>query len=177
MDHSTRPSRALEGGRPALNSIVPHLWFDSQAEEAANFYVSVFPDSKLGPVTRYDRKVSEVAKRPEGSVMTVSFELRGQRFVALNGGPLFKFSEAVSFMVLCETQEELDHFWERLSEGGEIQYCGWLKDKYGLSWQIAPAKLESMMHDLDPAKCQRVMAQVMEMRKLDFGPIEDAYRG
>ena len=121
-----------------MQKITPCLWFDSQAEEAANFYVSIFKNSKIGNITRYGEAGAKVSGRPKGSVMTVTFEIEGQDFMALNGGPHFKFSEAISFMVNCETQEEIDEMWEKLSDGGEKGQCGWLKDKYGLSWQIAP---------------------------------------
>jgi predicted 3-demethylubiquinone-9 3-methyltransferase (glyoxalase superfamily) len=161
-----------------MQDIIPFLWFDTQAEEAANFYVSVFENAKLGDIMRYTKEVSEEGSGlPVGSVLTAEFELNGKKFVCLNGGPMFKFTEAVSFMVPCDTQEELDDYWAKLSEGGEIQMCGWLKDKYGLSWQIVPAPLEKMIHDSDPEKTGRVMAQVMQMKKLDFEPLRRAYEG
>jgi predicted 3-demethylubiquinone-9 3-methyltransferase (glyoxalase superfamily) len=159
----------------AMNKIIPFLWFDGQAEEAARFYVSVFKDGKMGEIARFDEAVAEAAQMPVGAVLTASFEILGNRFVALNGGPAFKFTEAVSFMVHCDTQEELDHYWDKLTEGGEVQMCGWLKDKYGLSWQIVPAPLEAWRHD--PEKGARVMAKVMELKKLDFKPLQDAYEG
>ncbi len=154
-----------------MPAISPHLWFDNQAEEAANFYVSVFENSRIVNVSRY----SEAGPAPAGTVMTVTFELDGQEFMALNGGPEFKFSEAISFFVHCETQEEIDRLWERLSEGGEKQVCGWLKDKYGLSWQIVPTILGGMLQDGDPEKANRVMQAVLQMTKLDIKGLQAAY--
>ena len=138
--------------------ITPFLWFDHQAEEAARFYASVFKNSKVSDITRYDEQASKAAGRPVGSVMTVAFELDGQQFTALNGGPQFKFGEAISFVVNCETQEEVDHFWERLSAGGQQIECGWLKDRFGVAWQVTPAILIEMLQDKDPEKAKRVMA-------------------
>jgi predicted 3-demethylubiquinone-9 3-methyltransferase (glyoxalase superfamily) len=154
-----------------MQKITPFLWFDSNAEEAAHFYVSVFKNSKVKQITRY---TGEEPSGQKGSVMTVSFELDGQEFVALNGGPQFKFTEAVSFVVNCETQEEIDYYWEKLSTGGgeEVQ-CGWLTDKYGLSWQVVPAKIREWARD--PAGFQRVMHAVMQMKKLDIATLERAY--
>ena len=150
--------------------ITPFLWFDNNAEEAVNFYVATFKNSKVGDVARY----GDSGPGPKGSVMTMAFELEGQRFVALNGGPQFKFTEAVSFVVNCETQEELDYFWEKLSgNGGQEVQCGWLKDKYGLSWQIVPAILPQLISG-DPAKSNRVMQALMQMKKLDIAELQKA---
>jgi predicted 3-demethylubiquinone-9 3-methyltransferase (glyoxalase superfamily) len=155
-----------------MRTITPFLWFDTQAEAAANFYVSLFKNSRIVAMTRY----GDAGPGPRGSVMTVEFELDGQRFTALNGGPNFKFTEAISFTVPCETQEEVDRFWEKLSEGGEKRDCGWLKDKYGLFWQITPTVLPKMLKDPDPEKSQRVMAVMMTMKKLDISELEKAYK-
>jgi predicted 3-demethylubiquinone-9 3-methyltransferase (glyoxalase superfamily) len=157
-------------------TIAPCLWFDSQAEEAARFYTSIFKNSKIKTVTRYGEAGAEVAKRPKGSVMTVVFELDGQEFMGLNGGPLFKFTEATSFIVNCKTQKEVDEFWEKLSKGGEEGPCGWLKDKFGLSWQIVPTVMEEMLKDKDEKKTNRVMAAMLEMKKLDIKALEQAYK-
>jgi predicted 3-demethylubiquinone-9 3-methyltransferase (glyoxalase superfamily) len=154
-----------------MQKITPFLWFDTQAEEAARFYVSVFKNSKIVGVTRY----GEAGPGPRGSVMTVTFELGGQEFIALNGGPHFKFTEAVSFSVDCKTQEEVDEFWRKLTEGGEEGQCGWLKDKYGLSWQINPRILGEMLSDPDPAKSKRVMEAMLKMKKIDIGRLKQAY--
>ena len=151
--------------------ITPFLWFDSQAEEAARFYVSIFKNSKIVKVARY----GEAGPGPEGSVMTVVFELEGQEFIALNGGPQFKFTEAISFSVSCNTQKEVDEFWEKLSKGGEEGPCGWLKDKYGLSWQINPAILGEMLSDPDPKKSRRVMEAMLKMKKIDIAALKKAY--
>lgn len=160
-----------------MRPITPCLWFDHQAEEAANFYVSIFKHSRVGAVTRYGKEGFEVHGRPAGSVMTVEFKLEGRDFVALNGGPVFTFNEAVSLQVHCETQEELDHYWERLSEGGDrtAQQCGWLKDKYGVSWQVVPAMLPRMLQDPDAARSQGVMKALLQMKKLDIGALQRAY--
>jgi predicted 3-demethylubiquinone-9 3-methyltransferase (glyoxalase superfamily) len=152
--------------------IIPFLWFDDNAEEAANFYVSIFKNSKVLSITHYPRE-SEKA----GTVMTVKFQLDGEEFVALNGGPHFTFSEAISFWVKCDTQEEMDEFWEKLSEGGEKSECGWLKDKFGLSWQIVPSSIEHLISEEDPARQDRVMKAVWQMQKLDLKALEEAYRG
>jgi len=154
-----------------MNKITPFLWFDNQAEEAMNFYVSIFKNSKTGTITRY----GEGAPVAKGTVMTASFQLDGQDFMALNGGPLFKFTEAVSFFVNCETQEEVDELWEKLSAGGEPGRCGWLKDKYGLSWQIIPSVLGELMRDKDPEKSKRVMQAMLQMNKLDIAGLKRAY--
>lgn len=150
-----------------MQKITPFLWFDDQAEEAGNFYVSIFKKSKIGNVTRYGEADSEVSGRPKGSVMTVTFQLDGQEFIALNGGPVFKFTEAISFLVNCETQEEVDGLWEKLSEGGNEIECGWLKDKYGVTWQIVPTVLDKLFNDPDPEKSQRVMKALLKMKKID----------
>jgi predicted 3-demethylubiquinone-9 3-methyltransferase (glyoxalase superfamily) len=155
----------------AIQLITPFLWFDSQAEEAAAFYTSIFPNSKIGKVARY----GEAAPRPAGSVMTVEFQLDGQTFVALNGGPIFKFTEAISFVVKCETQQEVDHYWEKLSAGGAEVQCGWLKDKFGLSWQIVPTLLPKLMSDPDRKKADRVVKAMMTMIKLDTRALQAAY--
>ncbi len=150
--------------------ITPFLWFDSQAEEAAKFYTSVFKNSRIKAVTHY----GESGPGPKGSVMTVAFELDGQDFVALNGGPHFKFTEAISFVVNCETQEEVDEFWAKLSEGGQEIECGWLKDKYGLAWQIVPRALFELLQDKDAAKSQRVMQAMLQMKKIDIAGLRAA---
>jgi predicted 3-demethylubiquinone-9 3-methyltransferase (glyoxalase superfamily) len=155
-----------------VQTITPFLWFDHEAEEAARFYVSVFPNSSVGKTAFY----TEVGPGPKGTPMTVAFELDGQPFTALNGGPIFKFTEAVSFVVHCETQDEVDRYWERLSEGGEKGQCGWLKDKYGLSWQVVPTVLLDIVQDTNPASVQRVMQVMMKMKKLDVAGLEKAYR-
>lgn len=154
-----------------MQKITPFLWFDNQAEEAANFYASIFPDSRILSVTRY----GDGAPQPKGSVMTVAFQLRGQTFVGLNGGPLFPFTEAVSFAVNCDTQDEIDHFWEKLCDGGQPVECGWLKDKYGLSWQIVPSNLGELVAGPDEARTQRVMGALMQMKKLDMHALQRAY--
>ena len=151
--------------------ITPFLWYDTQAEEAANFYVSVFKNSKVLGAVRY----GEVGPGPKGSVMTVEFELEGLKFVGLNGGPHFKFTEAVSFAISCETQEEVDYFWQKLTaDGGQESQCGWLKDKYGLSWQVVPSRAIELLKDKDTAKSQRVMQAIMPMKKIDISKLEEA---
>lgn len=162
-----------------MNPITPCLWFDDQAEEAAKFYTSIFPNSKIGPIARFSEAGKEIHKKPAGSVMTVAFELNGQSFTGLNGGPMFRFNEAISFQVNCETQEELDHYWIKLSEGGDpnAQQCGWLKDKFGVSWQIVPNILEELVRDKDPAKSQRVMTALLQMTKLDIEALKKAHAG
>jgi predicted 3-demethylubiquinone-9 3-methyltransferase (glyoxalase superfamily) len=153
------------------------LWFDSQAEEAARFYVAAFKNAKLGHTTFYDEAASKAAGRPVGSVLTVDFELDGQPFVALNGGPLFQFTEAMSLVVNCQTQAEVDHFWETLSAGGQQVQCGWLKDKFGVSWQVVPTVLTEMLQDKDPEKSKRAMAAMLTMKKLDIRALQNAYDG
>ncbi|HXO18986.1 MAG TPA: VOC family protein [Thermoanaerobaculia bacterium] len=160
-----------------MQKITPFLWFDHQAEEAAKFYVSIFKNSKMGGVSRYSEEASQAAGRPKGSAMTVTFELEGQGFMALNGGPQFKFTEAISLMVSCKTQAELDELWTKLSAGGEEGPCGWLKDKYGLSWQIVPTIVGELMQDKDPAKSARVMQAILGMKKLDIATLQRAYEG
>jgi len=159
--------------------ITPCLWFDDQAEEAATLYTSVFPGSRIVTVSRYGEAGREVHGRPPGSVMVVAFELEGQAFTALNGGPVFKFNEAISLRVSCRTQEEVDHYWEKLSRGGDerAQQCGWLKDRYGLSWQIVPVALMEMMADPDPVKAGRVMQAMLQMKKIDIKGLRQAYSG
>lgn len=156
--------------------ITPFLWFDRQAEEAANFYVSVFEHSRIHAITRYDGETAKAVQRPAGSVMTVAFELDGQTFTALNGGPVFEFNPAVSLVVNCRTQDELDHYWNALSRDGDpaAQQCGWLKDRFGVSWQVVPVQLTEWLTSGDPAKAQRVMQAVMTMKKLELGPLQQA---
>jgi predicted 3-demethylubiquinone-9 3-methyltransferase (glyoxalase superfamily) len=157
--------------------ITPCLWFDTEAEEAAKFYCSVFKDSKLGKISRYSEAGREVHGKPAGSVMVVEFEIEGQTFTALNGGPNFKFNEAISLQVRCETQADVDYFWSKLTQGGEEGPCGWLKDKYGVSWQVVPASIPNMMTDPDSRKSERVMNAFLKMKKLDIDEIERAYEG
>jgi predicted 3-demethylubiquinone-9 3-methyltransferase (glyoxalase superfamily) len=154
-----------------MQKITPFLWFDDKAEEAMNFYVSVFKNSRIVSVSRY----GEGAPRPKGTVMTGTFELEGQKFMALNGGPHFTFSPAVSFFVSCETQAEVDELWEKLSAGGEIQRCGWLKDRYGVSWQIIPTALGKMLSDPDPVKSKNVMKAMLQMERIDIAGLQRAY--
>ena len=156
-----------------MEKITPFLWFNTEAEEAANFYTSIFKNSKIGAVSRY----GEAGPGPKGSVMTISFQLNGQEFIALNGGPQFKFTEAISFVVNCETQDEIDQYWGKLLEGGTPQACGWLKDKYGLSWQIVPNNLSKLFSSKDPEKSKRVMEAMMKMVKFDIKALEEAYQG
>ena len=153
-----------------MQKITPFLWFNGQAEEAAKFYVSIFKNSKIGTVNRY----GDHGPGPKGTVMIAAFQLDGQDFIALNGGPQFKFSPATSFVVNCETQEEVDHFWEKLSEGGATQQCGWLQDKFGVSWQIVPTALAKLMSDPDPAKRNRVMGALMQMTKIEIAKLQQA---
>jgi predicted 3-demethylubiquinone-9 3-methyltransferase (glyoxalase superfamily) len=162
-----------------MQKITPCLWFDDKAEEAAKFYASIFKNSKIGAVIHYGKEGYEIHGREEGSVLTVDFEIEGQKFVALNGGPIFKFNEAISFQVHCETQQEVDYYWEKLSEGGDekAQQCGWLKDKYGVSWQIVPIVLIKMLKDKDTKKSERVMKVMLQMHKLDINLLVQAYEG
>jgi predicted 3-demethylubiquinone-9 3-methyltransferase (glyoxalase superfamily) len=162
-----------------IRFIRPCLWFDDQGEEAARYYVSIFPNSRITQIARYSEAGFEIHKRPAGSVMTVTFELDGHKFMALNGGPHFKFNEAVSLEVGCDTQEEIDYYWEKLSAGGDpkAQVCGWLKDKYGLSWQVTPVKMEELMADSTSPKAQRVMTAMLKMKKLDLRELERAAAG
>lgn len=157
-----------------VQKITPFLWFDENAEEAVNFYVSLFKNAKIGDIARYGEATAEVSGRPAGSVMTIAFELVGQQFVALNGGPHFKFSPAVSFAVGCDTQEEIDHLWEKLSEGGEIMECGWLTDRFGVTWQIVPSVLDELLGQDDPEKSERVMEALLKMTKLDIETLRQA---
>ncbi len=156
-----------------MQRITPFLWFDDDAEEAANFYTSIFKNSKIKGVSRY----GEAGPGPKGSVMVVNFELDGEEFMALNGGPQFQFTEAISLVVNCKSQEEVDHYWGRLTEGGQPVQCGWLKDKFGLSWQVTPTILAELMQDKDPAVRERVMKQMMQMVKLDIEPLKQAAKG
>jgi predicted 3-demethylubiquinone-9 3-methyltransferase (glyoxalase superfamily) len=158
-----------------MQKITPCLWFDDKAEEAVNFYTSIFKNSKIKSITRYGEAGAEVSGRPKGTVMTVTFQLDGQEFMALNGGPHFTFSSAISFIVNCRTQEEIDELWEKLSEGGEIEECGWLKDKYGVSWQIVPTVIGEMLQDKDAEKSDRVMEAILQMDKLDIKTLKQAY--
>ncbi len=160
-----------------MQKITPFLWYDNNAEEAANYYVSVFKNSGINGITRYEEEGSKAAGRPAGTVMTVEFQIEGQEFLALNGGPHFKFTEAVSFVVNCESQEEVDYFWEKLSEGGQTSQCGWLKDKFGLSWQVVPTILGDLFQDKDPEKSKRVMKAMLQMTKLDIQALKDAAEG
>jgi len=158
--------------------ITPCLWFDTEAEDAAKLYVSIFPNSKIDTVSRFPDAGQDVHGKPAGSVMVVAFELDGQPFTALNGGPQFKHSEAVSFQVMCETQGDVDHYWNALTaNGGQEGPCGWLKDKFGVSWQVVPTAIPRMMSDPDPAKPARVMQAFMQMKKMDIAALERAYRG
>lgn len=156
-----------------MQKITPFLWFDGNAEEAMSFYTSIFKSAKITKVARY----GDAGPGPKGSVMTASFELEGQEFIALNGGPMFKFTEAISFVVNCKTQEEVDDFWEKLSAGGQKSQCGWLKDKFGLSWQIVPSILGELMSDQDPEKSKRVMMAMLKMTKMEIDILQKAYDG
>lgn len=160
-----------------MQRIVPHLWFDSQAEEAANFYVALFGDSRIVNVDRYGESGSAMAGKVPGSVMTVTFQLAGQDFIALNGGPLYKFTPALSLLVNCGTQAEIDRLWERLTDGGEPMPCGWLTDRFGVTWQIVPSALERMIQDKDRQRAERVMKVLLTMTKIDIAALELAYRG
>jgi len=161
----------------ATQKIVPCLWFDDQAEDAANLYVSIFPNSRIGEISRYGKEGFEIHGRQAGSVMTVEFFLDGQRFVALNGGPQFKFGEAISFQIHCDDQKEIDHYWEKLAEGGEEGPCGWLKDRFGLSWQVVPKVLLDMVMSKDHAASQRVTKAFLQMKKFDIEALKRAYDG
>jgi len=154
-----------------MQTITPFLWFDGKAEEAMNFYTSIFTNSKIGSLMRY----GDAGPGPKGTVMSAAFQLDGQEFMALNGGPMFTFSPAISFFVKCETQQKIDYFWEKLSAGGERQRCGWLRDKYGLSWQVVPTALGEMLQDKDPKKSERVMKAMLQMTKLDIRTLKQAY--
>ncbi|MFO1463261.1 MAG: VOC family protein [bacterium] len=160
-----------------MQKITPCLWFDHQAESAVDFYTSIFKDSKVLKVARYGEAGAKASGQAKGSVMTIEFELAGQRFLALNGGPIFQFSPAVSMMVHCESQAELDWFWDRLAAGGEPQRCGWLKDQFGLSWQIVPTQMGEFMQGEDPQRSARVMQAMLQMQKLDIQALKKAYEG
>ncbi len=160
-----------------MQKITPFLWFDHQAENAVKFYTAIFKNSKVGRILRYGEEAAKISStgRPVGSVLTIEFEMEGQKFVALNGGPLFKFNESISFVVNCETQEEVDYFWEKLTaDGGQESQCGWLKDKFGLSWQVVPTVLIDMLHDKDSKKSERVTAAMLQMKKIDIGKLKEA---
>jgi predicted 3-demethylubiquinone-9 3-methyltransferase (glyoxalase superfamily) len=158
-----------------MQKISPFLWFDDKAEQAAAFYASVFKNSKIGNIARYGDAGAQVSGRPKGTVMTVAFQLDGQEFVALNGGPQFRFTEAISFVVNCQTQEEVNEYWKKLSDGGQEVQCGWLKDEYDLSWQIVPTILSEMINDADPKKVERVMKAMLQMKKIDINGLKQAY--
>jgi predicted 3-demethylubiquinone-9 3-methyltransferase (glyoxalase superfamily) len=163
-----------------MQKITPFLWFKDNAEEAAKFYTSIFKNSKIGRILRYSEEVAKVSQsgQPAGSVLTIEFEIEGQKFVALNGGPEFKFNESISFVVNCETQKEVDYFWEKLTaDGGEESQCGWLRDKFGVSWQVTPTVLIDMLHDKDSEKAQRAMKAMLQMQKIDIEKLKAAYRG
>ena len=164
---------------PVIQKITPCLWFDDQAEEAVKFYTGIFENSRIVKIARYGEAGHEVHKKPAGSVMIIAFELDGQAFTALNGGPIFKFNEAISLQVSCETQEEVDYYWQKLSQGGDekAQQCGWLKDKFGLSWQIVPSVLPELVGDPNSAKSQRAMKAMLQMKKLDIEALKRAYAG
>ena len=154
------------------------MWFDNQAEEAAKFYTSVFKNSKVGKILRYDKAAAKAAGQPAGSVLTIEFEIEGQKFTALNGGPAFKFNESISFVVNCDTQKEVDYFWEKLTaDGGQESQCSWLKDKFGVSWQVIPTVLIEMLHDKDSGKSERVMKAMLQMQKIDIETLKAAYAG
>jgi predicted 3-demethylubiquinone-9 3-methyltransferase (glyoxalase superfamily) len=160
-----------------VQKITPHLWFDDNAEDAAKFYTSIFRNSRIIDIAHYGESAAEVSGRPKGTVMTVTFELEGQLFRALNGGPIFKFSPAISFFVNCETQEEVDNLWKSLSKGGEEEQCGWLKDKFGVSWQIVPDVLGELLQDKDAKKSERVMEALLQMKKIDIQVLKTAHDG
>lgn len=160
-----------------VQRITPFLWFDGQAEEAVKHYVATFPNSRILGTTRYDEAGAQASGQPKGMVMTVHFELDGQEFTALNGGPLYKFTEAISFMVNCDTQAEVDHYWARLSEGGQEVQCGWLKDRFGLSWQVVPTMMMELLRSTDPEKAKRAFAAMLKMKKLDIATLERAAAG
>lgn len=162
-----------------FSKITPCLWFDNEAEDAARYYTSIFKNSQLGQIGYYGKEGVEIHQRPPGSVMVVEFEIEGQGFTALNGGPLFKFNEAISFQVNCETQDEIDYYWEKLKQGGDenAQQCGWLKDKYGVSWQIISKEMDQMLGDPDSEKSQRAMRAMLQMKKIDLNKLREAYDG
>jgi len=160
-----------------MQKITPFLWFDDKAEEAAIFYASIFKHSKIGNAVRYEDEGAKVSGRPKGSVMTVEFELEGQAFTAINGGPQFKFTPAISFVISCANQEEVDHFWDKLSEGGQKSQCGWLTDKFGVSWQVIPDQMVKMLKDKDAQKAKRVMEAMLKMNKIVIDELKRAYQG
>ena len=161
-----------------MQKITPFLWFAHQAEEAVTFYTSIFKNSKIGRILRYSEEAAKASGQPPGSVLTIEFEIEGQKFVALNGGPQFKFNESISFVVNCEKQEEVDYYWEKLTaDGGQESACGWLKDKFGVSWQVTPSVLIDMLHDKDSEKSERVMHAMLQLQKLDIKTLKDAYAG
>lgn len=163
-----------------MQKITPFLWFDHQAEQAVKFYTSIFENSKVGRILRYGEEAAKISKsgRPVGSVLTIEFQIEGQKFTALNGGPAFKFNESISFVVNCDTQKEVDYFWEKLTaDGGQESQCGWLKDKFGLSWQVVPTVLIEMLHDKNSEKSERVMAAMLQMTKIDIDKLNAAYEG
>src|SRR5438093_11689104 len=159
-----------------MQKITPFLWFDDQAEEAAKFYPSIFKNSKIGRTLLYSEEAAKASGQPPGSVLTIEFEIEGQKFVALNGGPAFKFNESISFVVNCETQEEVDYFWQKLTaDGGNESQCGWLKDKFGVSWQVVPTVLIEMLQDKDPEKAEQVMKAMLQMQKIDINKLKADY--
>jgi predicted 3-demethylubiquinone-9 3-methyltransferase (glyoxalase superfamily) len=166
------------GNNIEMQKISPCLWFDDNAEDAVKFYVSIFKNSKVGNVTRYGKEGYEIHKKKEGSVMTIDFEIEGQKFLGLNGGPIFRFNEAISFQIYCDTQEEIDYYWEKLTEGGDknAQVCGWLKDKFGVSWQVVPIAMIKMLQDKDSKKTERVIKAMLQMHKLDIDALTKAYQ-
>ncbi|MBA2249197.1 MAG: VOC family protein [Chitinophagaceae bacterium] len=159
---------------PGNQKITPFLWFNDNAEEAVNFYASVFKEAKINGTTRYNAESAKASGQKEGSAMTIAFNLNGQDFTAINGGPVFKFTEAVSFVVHCQNQEEVDHYWNKLTEGGQESNCGWLKDKFGLSWQIVPQQLMQLLQDKEPGKAKRAMHAMLQMKKIDIKKLEEA---
>jgi predicted 3-demethylubiquinone-9 3-methyltransferase (glyoxalase superfamily) len=179
LENNRQGPRNEEARRGDMKGITPNLWFDTQAEEAVKFYVSVFRNATITALTRYPEAATEVSGKPAGSVMTVAFELEGQKFLALNGGPEFRFNESVSFIVNCENQKEIDYYWEKLTKGGDekAQICGWLKDRFGLSWQVVPTALTEMLTDKDPKKAERVMKAFLPMKKIDIATLKRAYEG
>lgn len=162
-----------------IQKIIANLWFENQAEEAAKFYVSVFKNSTIGRIMRYGKEGIEIHGRPAGSVMIIEFEIEGQQFIGLNGGPHFKFNEAISFIINCNSQNEVDYYWEKLTEGGDpkAQVCGWLKDKFGVSWQVVPTEINDMFMDENSEKAQRAMKAMLQMKKIDLGVMKKAYEG
>lgn len=159
-----------------VDKIIPHLWFNDNAKEAVDFYVSIFKNSKIKNTSYYGESGSKVSKRPVGSVLTIVFELNGQEFMALNGGPLFKFNESISFIVMCEDQKELDYYWEKLSYDPKSEQCGWLKDKYGLSWQIVPKQLEELINGPNKQTSEKVMSELLKMKKIDINKLKQVFK-